>query len=210
MDRYGEEFNALMAPLKDASEELLVGAFKNGLRPDIRALLHLFGLGHSEVMGLAQRIEEKNFLITETQEDTFKYHRTGSGCNPNPVGRNRQVLETWSKVEIPPRLLSRRLRKARFYPHHLPTVQRKSNTSLKKLIEAEVFKRKEEGLCFKCDEKYNSGHRCKNRLYKTMVLQEIDYDQETGRIIKRGRRQHQTRRNTHRAFIELDSRHYRD
>lgn len=50
------------------------------------------------------------------------------------------------------------------------TVQRKPNPFLKKLTEVEVLKRREQGLCFKCDEKYNPGHICKNRLYQTMVL----------------------------------------
>lgn len=42
MDYYREKFKALTVPLKDVSEEVFVKAFKNGLRPDIRADLHLF------------------------------------------------------------------------------------------------------------------------------------------------------------------------
>lgn len=45
MDCYREEFEALTAPLKNAPEEVLVGAFKNELRLDIRSELHLFEVG---------------------------------------------------------------------------------------------------------------------------------------------------------------------
>lgn len=54
VEHYREEFEALTAPLKDAFEEVLIGAFKNGLNPQIRVDLHLFRAGSlTEIMGLA-------------------------------------------------------------------------------------------------------------------------------------------------------------
>lgn len=50
VDSYREEFEALTAPLKNASEEVLVGAFKNGLKPEIQAELHLFSPTHLQTL----------------------------------------------------------------------------------------------------------------------------------------------------------------
>lgn len=78
VDCYREEFKALIAPLKDAFEEVLIGAFKNGLQLDICANHHLFRAGSlTEVMGLAQHIEEKNFLMSKTRENAPRYQRMG-------------------------------------------------------------------------------------------------------------------------------------
>lgn len=185
VDCYREEFKALTAPLKNAYEEVLVGPFKNGLKPEIRAELYLFGLGSiTELMGQAQRIEERNVMMSKAQNDMPQYQKTGSVSqwaqtksgwvkpmdleNPTRMGNAIKTVE--SKVEESKSPLSF---------SSSASVQGKMSPTLKKLTEEEILKRREQGLCFKCDERFSPGHRCKNRLYHTMVLQEVDSDQET-------------------------------
>lgn len=178
VDCYCEEFEALTAPLKHASEEVLVGAFKNGLRPKIRAELHLFeARSLTEVMGLAQCIEERNFLMSKAQEGPTKLQRPSMGSRwtqhkTNWVKqwglgdstRDGSVLGTGESKS----------KEGKSASSSSPSfVQRKPNPSLKKLTETEVIKRKEHRL-FKCDEKSSPGHRSKNRLYQTMALHETE------------------------------------
>ena len=51
---------------------------------------------------------------------------------------------------------------------------RGSNPTWKRLSEAEWKAKREKGLCFRCDEKYTVGHRCKNRELQVMMI----YDDE--------------------------------
>ena len=61
---YRHRFELLSAPLKDMSDELLMGAFINGLREEVKAKLILIGpkdLAHAS--SLAQKIEDKNLIL---------------------------------------------------------------------------------------------------------------------------------------------------
>lgn len=57
-------------PLKEASEEMLIGEFRNGLRDNIRAELKLLWVGSlKELMGLAQQVEERDQIKGKVQEE---------------------------------------------------------------------------------------------------------------------------------------------
>lgn len=80
VEHYKEVFEALTTSLKDAYEEVLIGAFKNRLKLEIQADLHLFWAGSlTEIMGLAQCIGERNWLKGKGREDAaYKYNRIGT------------------------------------------------------------------------------------------------------------------------------------
>lgn len=67
-----------------------------------------------------------------------------------------------------------------------PTVRKEA--PYKRLSEEEYRKRREKGLCFKCDEKYTAGHRCKNQQLRVfmvhddelLTLEEEDRMEEVG------------------------------
>lgn len=42
----------------------------------------------------------------------------------------------------------------------------------KKLTEEEYQRRQEKGICFRCDEKFTPGHRCKNKQLNVLILSE--------------------------------------
>ena len=44
--------------------------------------------------------------------------------------------------------------------------------AIRRFINAEIQQRREKGLCYRCDEKYSPGHRCKRRELNILVLQE--------------------------------------
>ncbi|KAL2466824.1 Eukaryotic aspartyl protease family protein [Abeliophyllum distichum] len=46
------------------------------------------------------------------------------------------------------------------------------NQPFKRLSKAELQIKREKGLCFRCDEKYTIGHRCKNKELQVLLVQE--------------------------------------
>lgn len=61
---------------------------------------------------------------------------------------------------------------------HVSGLQRpgqKPTLPFKKMTDAKLQAKKDRGLCFRCDEKYSFGHRCKNKeLHILMVNDKID------------------------------------
>ncbi|KAL2498082.1 Uncharacterized protein Adt_23632 [Abeliophyllum distichum] len=48
----------------------------------------------------------------------------------------------------------------------------------KRLTDVELQAKKEKGICFTCDEKYNIGHWCKNKELQILIMSEVDIDSE--------------------------------
>ena len=49
-----------------------------------------------------------------------------------------------------------------------------SQTIPRKYTDAEIERRRELGLCFKCDEKFRPGHRCKKQLQVLILFEEVE------------------------------------
>lgn len=54
------------------------------------------------------------------------------------------------------------------------TKSNRCNLTFKKLNDVEMAKKRELGLCFQCNEKYNPTHQCKNKQLQLMILQPIE------------------------------------
>ena len=54
------------------------------------------------------------------------------------------------------------------------TMNQRQEIPIKRLMESELQARKEKGLCFKCDEKFSRGHRCKKELRVLLVHEDED------------------------------------
>lgn len=83
VSEYRENFVALFATIPGAAEEVLIGAFKNGLREEIYADLRLQScVTLTEMMEHAQRIEERNGVVDQVQETKLiRGFRAGSTSN---------------------------------------------------------------------------------------------------------------------------------
>ncbi|CAK7355800.1 unnamed protein product [Dovyalis caffra] len=67
-------------------------------------------------------------------------------------------------------------------PFMLNLVGSKETMAFKRIPDAEAQARRDKGLCYRCDEKWYVGHRCKNReLYVILVRDEFD---EEGLVIE--------------------------
>ena len=133
--------------------------FMNGLLPEIRAelrLLQLYGLGH--LMEMAQRVEDRNLAMRAAREPNGpKSTKMLSSTNQGDwkIGENFQTRA----VAVGEKTMSQR--------REIP---------IKRLTESELQARREKGLCFKCEEKFSPGHRCKKQLRVLLVHKDEDKD----------------------------------
>lgn len=75
MVEYIEKFKVLLTPLQEALEDMLKGAFMNGLHKDIKADLRLLPTSTlEELMGLARKMEAKNKLAEKNRKDFLIKH----------------------------------------------------------------------------------------------------------------------------------------
>lgn len=82
---YVEEFERLSAPLREASEEYLIGAFRNGLRAEVKVELRLTNaLSLREVIESALCVEERNRILEEDKgPHRLGFQRYPSGPKTN-------------------------------------------------------------------------------------------------------------------------------
>lgn len=45
---------------------------------------------------------------------------------------------------------------------------------MRRLTEKELQEKKSKGLCYRCDERYNIGHRCRRRELSVMFIDDLD------------------------------------
>ncbi|XP_028796878.1 uncharacterized protein LOC114752313 [Neltuma alba] len=171
---YIERFELLSATLDKCDDEVLIAAFLNGLHPDIKADLRMIP-SHSirELMDMALRIEERNWVKSSLHGysvdrapklwDTDKW-----ATRPSPT---RYTAET-SKPTTHTAAISADPKSTRVAEKVEIPVTHITKSVPKKLTDAEIERRRELGLCFKCDEKFRPGHRCKKKQLQVLILAE--------------------------------------
>ena len=65
-------------------------------------------------------------------------------------------------------------------PYRPQGIGRGSNPNWKRLSEVEWKAKRDKGLCFRCDEKYTIGHKCKNRELQVMMIYDEEVEEEDG------------------------------
>lgn len=198
MLEYVEEFERVSAPLKDAPEACLIAAFRQGLKPEIRAELKLtMAVTLRETMETAVRIEEKNGAVLRAKENEANKDQCFSiGPKPNlahsPPTQTRshyvrvsQVTET-PKAPIPAASFTTSSQKPIAKTSNIRTASGASAVgtsshggSSRLLSDAEILRRRELGLCYKCAEKYSPNHICKNK-HLQVILLEMDPADDPG------------------------------
>lgn len=67
--RYMESFEAILATIKGAGDEVLTEAFKNGLKEEVIVELRMQKSSSlCELMEMAQRVEERNQVVDQVRE----------------------------------------------------------------------------------------------------------------------------------------------
>lgn len=180
VEEYRRQFIKLAAPLENVPEQILMGQFINGLKDEVKAEVRLLNPVNLDwAMDLAVRVEEKNRAggnkgngVRSTSLNTTKY-------TPNPsVSKSPYTLSTASNYS---------------QPVSSPTKSWSSNASghlsnsnsqyssfpiarpmgeIRRLTERELQQKKQKGICFRCDDKWSIGHRCKKRELSVLLTQD--------------------------------------
>ncbi|KAF7812607.1 5-formyltetrahydrofolate cyclo-ligase-like protein [Senna tora] len=179
VDEYRERFELLLAPLKDALEEMLIGAYQNGLKEDIRAELRMVkAQSLLEVMDLSHKIEERNRVFAKLREEQEKNKVIkviqNSTTKWAPARPNLSKPMTQSEASGKSGNVSQLSQSTE--SKHSDEKKGTSNTAsttkskVRRLKAEEVAEKRRKGECFTCDEKYSPVHQCKNKHLHLLII----------------------------------------
>ncbi|KAF7807919.1 Retrotransposable element Tf2 [Senna tora] len=141
VEEYRERFELLSAPLKDAPEEMLIGAYQNGLKEDIRAELRMVkAQSLLEVLDLSHKVEERNRTDTSGKSGTASQFSQGTESKRSDEKKVTSSTASTAKSRV------------------------------RRLTLEEVAEKRRKGECFTCDEKYNPAHQCKNKHLHLLIM----------------------------------------
>lgn len=150
---YRRQFEMLATHMTDIPDSVLEGSFVNGLKQEIRAeVLMMQPNGLARIMDLAQRVEDRNTTLKLTK-----------GWSSAMASRSPATILPISSKTTP------------FSPSRYQGLPEKApgqagSSAFKKLTDSDLRVKREKGLCYRCDEKYTIGHRCKNQELQVLVL----------------------------------------
>ena len=151
---YYVKFTALANRVQGVTGEALLDCFVGDLQQDIRRdVLAQAPTTLMRCVSLAKLYEEKYGHKSHT---SYKFHP-----KPQTQATNiSQASQSLKSSTLPPLL-----------PKPTSTHPSK-NFTVKKMSPAEMQLRREKGLCFTCDEKFTPSHRCPNKQYLWLQLEE--------------------------------------
>lgn len=159
---YLKKFEIYSAPLPNTAEDVLEQVFLNGLSPEIRVEVksrHPVGL--DQCMKEAQAVRDRNIALK------LGWKEMGLECGTTQTGgmtkSSKKPTETTTKnVVIPDK-----------------GDPGKKETPYWRLTDAEAKEKRDKGLCFRCDERYFRGHKCKSKEKRELNLL-IAHEEEEG------------------------------
>ncbi|KAI0524824.1 hypothetical protein KFK09_004212 [Dendrobium nobile] len=156
---YRDRFEYLASRLDHISESALEGNFMKGLKPEIRTAVRVLeprNLG--KAMELAQLVEDQK----KSERGARGNYSGGSYKMTTAVLPSKGVAPGGQK-EAPKEKTGGG-----------------NGGQFKRLTEKEMQDKRAKGLCFRCDEKYMPGHRCKDRSLQVLLVCEDEEDEERG------------------------------
>ncbi|KAF7826330.1 Retrotransposable element Tf2 [Senna tora] len=187
VDEYRERFELLSAPLKEATEEMLIGFYQNGLKEEVRAELRMTQAQNLlDIMDMSQKIEERNEVVEKLREEKLK-----KALKPNPLPKwvtgsaKPNYPKTFTSTTTP---ITSNTSGPSNTTESKSSDDRKSsaasNTPSKKnyrrLTDEEIKRKRERGECFTCDDKWSPAHKCKNKRLNIIILSDLEEGEEDG------------------------------
>ena len=155
--QYYMEFSALANRTYGVSTEAILDYFVGGLRPEIRReVIAQNPLNLVRAFALAKLFEDKH----EFRPKTTPWYPCSHYSSKPPLNSTQSTVSPHLK---PPPLLP--------FPHSKSLPLQQNSSNIRKMSQAEIQRRRENGLCFTCDEKYFFGHKCPN---KQLLLPQVD------------------------------------
>ncbi|TYK05651.1 Retrotransposable element Tf2 [Cucumis melo var. makuwa] len=172
---YLKKFLEYSAPLPEMAESVLIDAFVTGLETNLQAEVksrHPVTL--EECMREAQMVSDRDLAINLALNDW-------RGNGPKVVGaqahKGKQILTNLENKES---------KRADFAMKQLTLpikgnfVKKEPQPRVKRLSDSEFRARLDKGLCFRCNDKYSLGHRCKAKTNRELMFFITNEDEELG------------------------------
>nr|KYP39590.1 Transposon Ty3-G Gag-Pol polyprotein [Cajanus cajan] len=158
---YYIEFTNLANRIYGVSAEALLDCFISGLKPDIkREIIAQAPNSLLKAISLARLFEEKySFRSRQSFVTRNTSHSAGNQSYTNPA--QQPLLNT---------------------PNIKPAAFPNRNTAVRKMSPAEMQSRRERGLCFTCDERFSANHRCPNKQYLLLQVEDEEELEETTNV----------------------------
>ncbi|XP_035543610.1 uncharacterized protein LOC118347690 [Juglans regia] len=173
VEEYQTAFEILSNKITGVSEEFRISTFLSGLRDELRIIVTMFKPNTlSAAFGLARLQEE------EVGRKQYPYRNPHSQNSPHPNTHKPAPLRLLGPNPIP-RLPAPPPPDSQ--PN--PNVPKRYHFPIKRLNPSQMQERRDKGLCYNCDQKYQIGHRCnwpKLYLLEVLELGGGDYEEEEG------------------------------
>ncbi|KAL4558953.1 hypothetical protein LXL04_031079 [Taraxacum kok-saghyz] len=165
VEEYVRRFIELSAPLEGVSEQLALGSFINGLKTHVKNELRIWAPANLDrAFDLAHQIEEKNRAL---RTSGFGSMTGRSGAPTYPRNTESKPGGTWPRSDS--------------------NIRRNTQLEDQLLTEKQIQEKRNRGLCYKCDDKWFKGHKCKTQVNVILVEEEEELqnselvdDQTTG------------------------------
>lgn len=173
---YRRKFIETAAPLDRIPESMLLGQFLNGLKKDIRAEVRLLSPSNLEqAMEIAARVEDRNRATSDKKSWVSSFKSSMSSGSPKSFTTTPTTTSGSVTSSFPHQ------GSASVYSDTQSTMQpskAKSVTSspgrnfgeVRRLTDKEFQDKRAKGLCFRCDDKWSMGHRCKKKELSVLLL----------------------------------------
>ncbi|XP_010541181.1 PREDICTED: uncharacterized protein LOC104814705 [Tarenaya hassleriana] len=203
VEEYLCEFEELLAQVPHTPEEMVESTFKNGLKPEILEILQIFRpKGMEEIVDVALSIEGSKLSAVcggkgGSDGKNWRTGYTGSSFRTVSVPTENQKYQNQSyRSNFQER--GRQINGGKG-PKEEGGVQEKKST-FKRMSDAEFEEKRKKGLCFRCDEKFFVGHRCKQKELQVILAEEIT---ETGEELEEEQDNEAGNREDEGEFAEL-------
>nr|XP_012568866.2 uncharacterized protein LOC105851738 [Cicer arietinum] len=191
VDEYVENFEKYVGAMRTIDQEFVRGIFLNGLKQELQAEVKLYELNSlSEMIQKVILIEQKNMLVN--MKNGYSYaSRTNGNSRSMPYSKT---------ITLESKLSSDQKSSTMSGTGQSQSVESVKNRGgeFKHLTSAEVREKREKGLCFRCDEPYNREHRCKNKQFKMIIMEE---EEEEG--VEEGEEHLQSIRSLHLSLCSM-------
>lgn len=158
---YQHMFEQLANKIPGVPEHALVSCFVSGLRTDLRKEIQVYKpQSLVQAVGLAKLFEDKSLDKRLSPKLWGEASRSDNSHGFSRVPPLPPLLPTPSSTLLP------------------SAQKQKLPASIRRLSPSEMAARRENGLCYNCDEKFSIGHKCKGRLSFFMLDEEDSLDEE--------------------------------
>ncbi|KAA0032325.1 Ty3/gypsy retrotransposon protein [Cucumis melo var. makuwa] len=175
---YLQRFEELSASLPEMKEDVLVGTFTNGLDPVIRTKVFAMRVVGLEDMMDAARLAEEKLDIARASQGPYTKDGKPTQKHPPKISEipSTKILTLAERIPTSSNQSSN--------PQNVAAGNggRREN-NFRRWTDSELQARRDKGLCYRCDEPFSKGHRCKNKeLHLCVVaddLKDIEMEDST-------------------------------